>query len=79
VFAKLIAPVPAALLLKLKLNVSHPLATVVLTTVSTLIAGFVLSSTFNLTSIPAIGEYTTALIVVVPDANARFPFDGRLN
>ena len=63
------AAVPIAGLLKSNTKVSHALATVVIASVSALIAPLLASSTLSRIGIPALGEYTLTYIWVSPIAN----------
>ena len=63
------AAVPGAWLAKSNVSVSQVSTTVVRASVSTLLAGSVLSSTFRRTGVPAWGEYTRTVICVEPGAN----------
>ena len=62
------AAVPFDSLEKSKVSVSQPFATVVVTLVSTDLVASFLSSACIRTSMPATGEYTTALMIVEPAA-----------
>ena len=63
--ARLSAAVPAAWLAKLKLKVCQPPATVVVASVSTLLVGSAASSTFSRTGVPAVGDQTRTVMVLL--------------
>ena len=64
----MIAAVPGASLVKSNSIVSQSKAVVVIVSVSTLIVGSVASSTFRRTAIPASGDQTLTVILVLPSA-----------
>ena len=65
VVARLIAAVPATWLAKLKLSVCQPPATVVEASVSTLLVGSAASSTLSRTGVPAVGDQTRTVMVLL--------------
>ena len=72
-FAKFNAAVPVAGMLKSKVKVSHWLATVVFTSVSTVMVLLAASSTFNRTGIFASGDHTrTEILVWVAENGTAF-------